>query len=194
MVLTYFWSNIFTWNSDGTLRSHSDARNLAVTNYWDALHRLTGVLYPDGTTASNVYTYLDVTAVKDRMTNWTFYGYNALRELTAVTNANSVVTRYGYCDCGGQTFVTNAFGLSGLQETTQFIYDYQSRLTQTYFPDGSSAASSYDALGRLTVWSDGLGSTTNYYDNLSRLVTVSNYAGQVQGLVYDDENREGVSS
>ena len=149
----------------------------------------TGVLYPDGTTTSNVYTYLDVTAVKDRMTNWTFYGYNALRELTAVTNANSVVTRYGYCDCGAQTFVTNAFGLSGLQETTQFIYDYQSRLTQTYFPDGSSATNSYDALGRLTVWSDGLGSTTNYYDNLSRLVTVSNYAGQVQGLVYDVENR-----
>jgi len=147
------------------------------------------VLYPDGTTTSNVYTYLDVTAVKDRMTNWTFYGYNALRELTAVTNANGVVTRYGYCDCGAQTFVTNAFGLSGLQETHQFIYDYQSRLTQTYFPDGSSATSSYDVLGRLTVWSDGLGSTTNYYDNLSRLVTVSNYAGQVQGLVYDVENR-----
>ena len=72
MVLTYFWSNSFTGNSDGTMRSHTDERDLAVTNYWDALHRLTGVLYPDGTTTSNVYTYLDVTAVKDRMTNWTF--------------------------------------------------------------------------------------------------------------------------
>jgi RHS repeat-associated protein len=182
-------TNSFTWNSDGTMRSHTDERGLAVTNYWDPLHRPTGVLYPDGTTTSNIYTYLDLTAAKDRLGNWTYYGYNALRELTAVTNANNVVTRYGYCDCGALSSVTNAFGATGLQEVTSFVYDYQSRRTETYFPDGTSVTNAYDPLGRLTVVSDGLGSTTNYYDTLSRLVTVNNSAGQVQASVYDVANR-----
>src|SRR6266496_1188080 len=118
-------TNSFTWNSDGTMRSHTDERGLAVTNYWDGLRRLTGILYPDNSTVSNVYTYLDLTAVKDRMGNWTYYGYNSLRQLTAVTNANNVITRYGYCDCSALTFVTNAFGVSGLQEVTEFVYDRQ---------------------------------------------------------------------
>ena len=36
-----------------------------MTNYWDGLQRLVGVLYPDNTTISNIYTFLDVTAKKD---------------------------------------------------------------------------------------------------------------------------------
>src|SRR6266540_2223971 len=42
-------TNSYTWNADGTLRSKTDPRGLAVTNYWDNLQRLTGVLYPDST-------------------------------------------------------------------------------------------------------------------------------------------------
>ena len=39
------------------------------------------------------------------------------------------------------------------------------------------------------VVSDALGSTTNTYDNLSRLVNVSNAAGQVQAVAYDVADR-----
>ena len=65
-------TNSYTWNSGGTTRSHTDERGLGVTNYWDNLQRLTGVLYPDNTTISNVYAALDVTSAKDRLGYWTY--------------------------------------------------------------------------------------------------------------------------
>ncbi len=52
------------------------------TNSWDNLNRLTGSIYQDGTTSSNVYTYLDITAQKDRLGNWTDYTYDGLQHLT----------------------------------------------------------------------------------------------------------------
>ena len=80
-------TNTYTWNSDGTLRSKTDPRGLAVTNYWDNLQRLTGVLYPDNTTISNIYTWLDVTASKDRLSHWTYFGYNSIRQKIGETES-----------------------------------------------------------------------------------------------------------
>ncbi|HEX5219408.1 MAG TPA: hypothetical protein VFZ59_07555 [Verrucomicrobiae bacterium] len=48
-------SNSFTY-AKGLVDSHTDARGLTTTNYWDNLQRLTGIKYPDGTTISNRYT------------------------------------------------------------------------------------------------------------------------------------------
>ena len=42
--------------------------------------------------------------------------------------------------------------------------------------------------GRLRTVSDGLGTVTNFYDNLNRLTTVSNAFGRVLGLGYDLED------
>jgi len=161
---------------------------LAVTNYWDNLQRLTGVLYPDGSTVSNVYTILDRTAAKDRLGNWTYSGYNAIRQKIAETNANTVITRYGYCDCGALMSVTNAFGTS-LQEVTSFGYDYQGNRTQTYFPDGTSVTYKLDSLKRITNVVDALSSTTNWFNNQGLLVAVSSGAGQVSATSYDIEDR-----
>ena len=117
----------------------TDERGLAVTNYWDNLQRFTGILYPDNTTITNIYTYLDITGTKDRLNNWTYSGYNAIRQKIAETNANSVVTRYGYCDCGSLMYVTNAWG-SAVQEATSFGYDFQGNRTQANPPFGASVS------------------------------------------------------
>ena len=45
------------------------------------------------------------------------------------------------------------------------------------------------SLGRLTVITDALGSTTNTYDNLRRWIAVSNAFGQAQAAVYDVADR-----
>src|SRR6266566_5806186 len=84
--------------------------------------------------------------------------------------------------------VTNAFG-AAIQEVTQYAYDQQSRLIQTTLPDGSSISYTYDDPGRLTVTTDGWGSATNTFDNLGRLLTVSNAFGQVQAATFDLLNR-----
>src|SRR5207248_196554 len=111
-----------------------------------------------------------------------------LRQLITTTNANGVISRYGYCDCGALTYVTNAFGTT-LPEVTQYVYDSQSRRTQTYLPYGTAITYTYDSLGRKTVTSDAMGSATNYYDNLNRWIAVSNAFGQVQGAGYDVADR-----
>src|SRR6266496_2316339 len=144
-------TNSYTW-LNGDLRAHTDPRNLAVTNTYDALHRLTRVDYPDSTYTQNIYTngaglsLLDVTGSRDQLGYWTYYGYDGLRRIIAATNANNVVTRYGYCDCGAVSYITNAFGVSGLAEVTQSIYDYQGNRIQVYFPDSNSVTNTFDAL------------------------------------------------
>src|ERR1044071_706424 len=181
-------TNSFSYYSHGLVLTHTDERNVTVTNYWDNLQRLTGSAYPDGTVASNVYTYLDLTGTKDRLGNWTYLGFDSLRRRVAVTNANSVITRYGYCECGSLTYLTNAYGLS-LQEVTQFIYDYQGNRLQTYSPDGTAVTNKFDSMGRITNRLDSLSSTTFWFNNQGLVAAVSNGVGQVTATVYDNRDR-----
>jgi RHS repeat-associated protein len=191
-------TNSYTWYANGNMQTHTDERRLTVTSYWDGLNRLTGTSDPRGTT-TNLYSraagpyangngsanILDVTATMDRLTNWTYFDYDALRRRTAITNANNVVTRFGYCDCGSQvTSQTNAFG-SAIQETNQYVYDSQSRRTQVTQPDGTVVNYTYDGLGRRLTTSDGWGSVTNAYDNLNRRFAVSNALGRVEFVIFD---------
>ena len=65
----------------------------------------------------------------------------------------------------------------------------QGNRTNIIYPDLTSVAYKFDSLGRATNMIDALGTTTNYFDNLSRLVAVSNAVGQVAKTVYDIEDR-----
>jgi YD repeat-containing protein len=132
----------YTWNSDGTMATYTDERGLVETYYSDALHRLTGTSDTRGATTNLYYlvsgihypnssggtAILDLTATKDRMGYWTYYGYDGLRRLTAITNANNVVTAYGYCDCGAVSYVTNGFG-TPVQQAITYTYDNQGNRT-----------------------------------------------------------------
>ena len=79
---------------------------------------------------------MNASVTKDRMGYWTYFGYDSLRRRMAETNANSVVTRYGYCDCGQLQSITNAWGATE-QLVTSFDYDYQGHRRFTYLPDAA---------------------------------------------------------
>jgi RHS repeat-associated protein len=185
-------TNSYTWYSSGNLESHTDERGLTVTNYWDALNRLTGTKHPDGTTTTNLYTVastkvFDVTATKDRLDRWTYFGYDGLRRKIAETNANGFVTRYGYCDCGdGVTSITNAWSTS-VHFVTQFSYDFQGNRTNIVYPD-ATVTNWYDSLARLTKTADAWGYHLFHYDNLSRLTNVANAYGSEQTTIFDVED------
>ncbi len=83
-------TNAYTY-ANGLMYSHTDERGLTVTNYWDNLQRLIAMQYPDGTTVSNFYTALDLTATKDRLGYWTSAGFNSIRQKIAETNANIII-------------------------------------------------------------------------------------------------------
>ena len=190
----------FTW-LNGLVRAHTDVRGLTVTNFWDGLNRLTGRLYPDGTTTTNLYTraaaypngtgglgILDVAATRDRLGNWTGFDYDALRRISARTNANGVVTRYGYCDCGSASYITNAWG-TPVEQVTTFSYDNQGNRTLESYADGYSVTNWFNALGLATVSGDGTGYRWYFYNNQGLLTTISNACGLERVILFDVHDR-----
>ncbi|PWU13699.1 MAG: hypothetical protein C5B50_18715, partial [Verrucomicrobia bacterium] len=176
-----------TWNAD-LVATNTDPRNLLTTLYWDNLRRLTGISYPDGTTISNIYTALDVTARKDRLGQWSYSGFNGLRQLVAATNENGVVTRYGYCDCGALLSQTNAWN-TPVQQVITFAYDFQGNRLRTFYPDAYAVTNWFDSLERVTTTSDGSTYRYFYYNNQSLVTNVLNSLVTEQQTLFDNEDR-----
>jgi len=179
-------TNTFTYNNS-FVRTHTSPLDMTLTNYWDNLQRLTGVAYPTNVTVSNIYTALDLTASKDQLGNWTYSGFNSIRQKVAETNANGVITRLGYCDCGSLMYVTNAFG-TALQEVTSYGYDYQGNRTYVALPDGSSTTNWFDSLKRRVATADSIGTRWFGYNNQGLLVGITNSVGLERWVVYDIED------
>lgn len=184
-------TNAYTW-SNGRILTQTDPRGLTVTNTWDYLGRITKREYPDSSSETFGYTtsagvaILDVTSYTNRLGFTNGYTYNCFRQILTNYDARGVITALGYCDCGTLVTKTNAYG--SLNETSNYVYDYQGRLLEAYRPDGSSRTNLYDLLGRLVIVQDALGAATNYYDNLNRIVLSSNAFGQTLAISYDLED------
>jgi RHS repeat-associated protein len=159
----------------------TNALGLITTNTWDNLNRLTSTEFPDGTTVSNVYTILDLTATKDRLGNWTYFVYDDLRRNTSITNALNNVTVFSYCTCGALEYTVDA-----ANNTNQFFYDNQGNLTNTLGPDNYSLTRTYNLLHQVVNTTDSGGnSMSSTYNNQGLLTTVSNLFGQVAAYGYD---------
>ena len=181
-----FRTNAFSYTADLD-QTVTDERGVIVTNFWDNLHRLTGVGYPDGTSISNIYTFLDRTAAKDRLSNWTHFGYDSVRNKIAETNANNVVTRYGYCECGALMEVTNAWN-TPVQFVTSYDYDYQENSTYVVLPD-FTITNYFNSMRQLTRRDAETGSRSFYYNNQGLLTNMSNAYGTERAAVFDNEDR-----
>ena len=173
-------TNAYTYWPNGLVYAHTDPRDLTTLSSWDDFGRLTAVTYPDGSYRSNVYTRLDLTATRDRLGNWTYYGYDNLRRQTSVTNSRGHVTLTSYCGCGSPESVSNAFGV------TTMIYDNAGRLVTHIDPATNVLHYAYSATGQLTNLTDALGhSTTNVYNNQGLLIAVKGPGGLLQSNVFD---------
>jgi RHS repeat-associated protein len=181
-----FRSNAFTYSS-GLVQTLSDERGVTLTKYWDNLQRLTGVSYPDGTSVSNIYTFLDRTATKDRMNFWTYFGYDSIRNKIAETNADNVVTRYGYCECGALMDVTNAWSTS-VQFVTSYNFDYQENRTYVYLPD-FTITNYFNSMRQLIRQDAENGSRYFYYNNQGLQTNISDVYGTERGTIFDNEDR-----
>jgi len=168
--------------------SITDDRGVTVSQTWDGLNRFTGATFPDSTSISNIYDRLDLVATQDRLTNWTYYGYDSLQHLIAVTNANKAVTTYGYCGCGSLTEIIDA--QNGPLFPTWLNYDNQGNLTNVSFPDGSSLYWQFDQSRRITKILDGANRYVQLAYNNQGLVTEQTTPnGTVQSVIYDAVNR-----
>ena len=176
--------NLNNYNA-GLPISITDDRNLTWNNTWDGLNRLTSTAFPDNTTISNIYYRLDRVATKDRLTNWTYYGFDGLQHLTAVTNANNAVTSYSWCGCGSLETIVDA-----LTNLTQLNYDNQGNLTNVVFPDFSSITWQFDLARRMTHASDGAGRYVGLtYNNQGLPTSIANANGTLRQTIFDSLNR-----
>ena len=183
-IIVGFATNSYTYANDLVL-TRTDARGLTTTNTWDNLDRLTSTRFPDGSTISNIYTKLDLTATKDRLGNWTYLGYDSLRRNTAITNELGRVTINNYCTCGALESVLDA-----ASQLTQFFYDNQGNLTNTVYADGYAAFKTCNLLGQVVTAGDSAGQRlTNTYNDQGLLAALSNAAGQVRSQAFDALNR-----
>lgn len=171
--------------SAGLPASITDDRNVTVSNTWDGLNRLTCTAFSDGTTVSNNYNRLDLGATKDRLNNWTYYGFDGLQHLTAVTNANNAVTTYSWCGCGSLTTILDA-----LTNLTSLNYDNQGNLTNVVFPDYSSITYQFDLAGRMTNVFDGAGRALQIgYNNQGVATSITGDNGLIRQRIFDAINR-----
>ena len=168
--LTYTNGLVYTWQNE---------RGLNVTNTWDKLQRLTSQTDQEGNIA-NVYTRLDLTATKDKLGNWTYFGYDPLQHLVASTNANQEVTLAAYCSCGAMEWLRDPLG-----NYTYYNYDLAGRLTSVQYPDGYTINNTYNALDQLTSTADSLGYVTNTYNLQGLLTSSANAAGIIRSNSFD---------
>ena len=183
-IVVGFSTNSYTY-ADALILTSTDARGLTTTNTWDALNRLTSTKYSDGSYISNSYTFLDLTATRDRMDNRTYFAYDSMRRKITETNANGAVTHYNYCTCGSLDSIVDA-----LSNTTTFGYDNQGNLTNVIYADSYSVTNTYDLLRRVVQVTDSGGSTiTNWFNNQGLQTVTSNVFGRVRSAIFDALDR-----
>ena len=132
------------------------------------------------------------------------YTYNAVGNITAVKDANGNVTQFEYdslnrlvrkTDPLGNTWV-NTYDLAGNLVSkvdgngavTHYSYDAAGNLLLVDYPDPDADVSfTYDAAGRRTGMTDGLGTTTWTYNNDGRVLTVTDPYEHQLVYTYNDE-------
>ncbi len=149
-----FKTNYFTY-TNGNVLMQTNELGLVTVNTYDNLNRILSTAFPDGTTVSNIYDKLDIVATKDRLNQWTYFGYNAVRQLMLVTNVNNQVTTFDYCGCGSPDEINQWDGTSWL--VTLFDYNMGGLLTNVVYPDGYQLSYTYDSNDRVQTITDGAG-------------------------------------
>ena len=154
---------------------------------YDLMNRLTGITYPDNTTAIFGYDGRGRrTSATDQNTKTTICAYDDADRLTSVTDAATNLTQYNYDTEGNLTSITD-----GDNHTTSFAYDTLGRVTQTTFPSTLTETYGYDQLYNLTSKTDRKNQTIQYvYDSLYRLSsktypdsTAANYVYHLVGKI-----------
>jgi RHS repeat-associated protein len=172
----------FTYDANGNTNTVTDALGRVTDNDYDPLNRLARTLQDVGGIAAETkfqYDALDnLTKVTDPKGLDTTYTYNGLGDLTQLQSPDTGTTSYTYDSAGNRQTQTDARGV-----TTQYGYDALNRLTTLVYPDATlNVAYTYDsvpaacgtgegfALGRLSGMTDGSGSTQYCYDRFGNLV------------------------
>ena len=101
----------------------------------------------------------------------TDYDYNTDGRLEVVTNPDNTFIQYAYDSNGNKTEMTTPWG------TTQYSFDQLNRMKTVTSHDNEVTEYFYNAVGNRDSISHANGTSVGYdYDNLNRLINVTNFA------------------
>jgi RHS repeat-associated protein len=210
----------YGYDSFGDQTQVVDPDNNRTTTGYDGDGRVTSVLQAPYTqpgssssiTQPTTYAYDEagnLVQATDPAGNVTQYGYDALGDVTSVTQPQLPgqsapgVWHYTYDAAGEQLSAADPLGnttqstynyfgelassTDALDHTTSYAYDYLGDLTTVTSPDGVVTTAGYDHLGEQTSVADSRGDTTGYaYDYAGRLGRVTNPDGSYAQYGYDE--------
>jgi RHS repeat-associated protein len=133
------WSQAFTYDNNGNIVSQVTARNITITNGYDALNRVVTRNYSDGITPNVSYFYdgKGLSQVPDFSKG----------KLTKVTNGVSE-NRFVSFDVLGKVLTSQQITDGQTYETAD-TYDSFGKLISEKYPSGRIVTNSFDSLGRL---------------------------------------------
>ncbi len=175
----------YTYDAFGRTASLTDSEGHQRRFEYDALDRITKVIYPDTTYEEYTYTKLDRTRMRDRLGRSTDYVYNAERQLEQVDEPLPRTIFYDWTPAGRLSKLTD-----GENHATQWEYDIQGRRTAEVFADDSRVTYSYDLAGRLRTVRDALQQVKTYTYTPDDKLSGIGYANAINptasiGFAYD---------
>jgi RHS repeat-associated protein len=142
--------NQYSYNNSGDITRNIDQSGTHVYGY-DTIDRLTSATYTG--TPNETYAY-DGVGNRTSSHKSATYSYQPFNRLT-----NSATASYLYNNSGNMISKSDAGG------TTQFVWDFENRLTQIVTPSSGSVSYKYDGLGRRIQRTPSSGVSTNFiYD------------------------------
>jgi len=177
-------STHYSYNALGEVASIRDPKQITTYLEYDEIGRLTQTRR-DAATVDIVYDETSVlpnhrVIVTEPNDNDTVYTYDALDRLISRTDPLGNTWRYEYDDNGNLRYYRDAE-----DRTTELVYDKLDRLTLVIYPDGSTVDYDHDPNGNITEIADSLGTTTQSFDGLNRLLARTDSFGQTVGYGYD---------
>ena len=119
--------------------------------------------------------------VKDANLHTTTFLYDQFDRRNSETDPNGKVTTTQYTDAGRIWKVTDANS-----QLTTYSYNTLTELSGVAYADSKTIANTYDGVGNRLTMVDWLGTHTYTYDDLNRVLTDTNAAGQTITYTYDE--------
>jgi RHS repeat-associated protein len=160
--------NQYSYNSAGDITQNIDQGGTHTYGY-DLLNRLTSATYTG--TAAESYAY---DGVGNRTTSHksATYSYQPFDRLVSTSNATYIYNNNG-----------NMISKSDPSGTTQFVWDFENRLTQVATPSSGSVTYKYDAMGRRIQRIPSSGVSTNFvYDGQDVIKDINSDGSTVEYL------------
>jgi RHS repeat-associated protein len=143
------WSRKYLYNSNGLMTDEDDARQINTHFIYDGLNRISQITYSD-TTPGVTYTY--------DQAHSGYYNQGRLTQVVTGPVATPVTTQqFDYDRMGRVLGQTEKIGTTSYP--ISYLYNMAGQLTLETYPSGRMMNYAFDQAGRLSMITDGLGTT-----------------------------------